>query len=83
MCTCCASGSAPSAPTTGEGREFVVEGMSCQSCATTVDAAVRAVPGVTDVRVDLPAGRIAVLGEADEKPIRAAVTEAGYRITNL
>ena len=82
MCTSCDTSSAQAAPTTGEGREFVVAGMSCQPCATKVDTAVRAVAGVTDVRVDLPTGRITVAGNADENQIRAAVTGAGYTITN-
>lgn len=82
MCTSCDTNSTQAAPTTGEGREFMVAGMSCQPCATKVDTAVRAVPGVTDVRVDLPTGRITVLGTADENQIRAAVTDAGYRITD-
>ncbi|MEH1017698.1 heavy metal-associated domain-containing protein [Micromonospora sp. CPCC 206060] len=81
MCTTCDT-DAQTLPTTDEGREFVVAGMSCQPCATKVGAAVRAVPGVTDVRVDLAAARITVLGSADENRIRAAVTDAGYRITD-
>ena len=82
MCTRCDTDSTKAVPTTGGGREFVVAGMSCQPCAAKVDTAVRAVAGVTDVRVDLPNGRITVLGTVDENQILAAVTDAGYRITN-
>jgi copper chaperone CopZ len=82
MCTRCDTSTAKAAPTTGEGREFVVAGMSCQPCATKVDTAVRAVAGVTDVQVNLPTGGITVVGSADENQIRAAVTNAGYPVTN-
>ncbi|MBO4205566.1 heavy-metal-associated domain-containing protein [Micromonospora echinofusca] len=82
MCVSCDTNSTRATPTTGEDRVFVVAGMSCQPCATRVDTAVRAVPGVTDVEVDLPTGRITVLGTADENQIRTAVTDAGYRITD-
>ncbi|WP_405098479.1 heavy-metal-associated domain-containing protein [Micromonospora sp. NBC_01412] len=81
MCASCETGSAQTASAASESRQFSVAGMSCQPCATKVDTAVRAVAGVTDVRVDLSAGRITVAGNADENQIRAAVTDAGYRIT--
>jgi copper chaperone CopZ len=47
-----------------------------------VATAVRTVAGVTDVRVDLSSGRITVAGTATGNQIHAAVTDAGYTITN-
>ncbi|MFE9748306.1 heavy-metal-associated domain-containing protein [Saccharothrix saharensis] len=55
--------------------------MTCQSCASKVANAVRDVPGVTDVEVDLATGRLTVAGEADDLAITAAVTGAGYSIS--
>ncbi|MGW0431509.1 heavy-metal-associated domain-containing protein [Micromonospora sp. NPDC003197] len=65
-----------------DGRDYLVAGMTCQPCATRVSTAVTAVPGVTGVTVDLAAGRITVEGTASDAEIQAAVTDAGYQITN-
>ncbi|NUT34217.1 MAG: heavy-metal-associated domain-containing protein [Hamadaea sp.] len=63
-----------------EGREFAVEGMTCQSCATRVTTAVEAIPGVTAATVDLAARRLTVAGPASATAIEAAVSAAGYTI---
>jgi copper chaperone len=59
-----------------------VSGMSCDHCVHAVTAEVSAVPGVTDVRVDLVAGRVTVTSElpVDRAAIAAAVDEAGYAL---
>ena len=54
-----------------------VEGMSCQHCVKAVDEAVRSVPGVTDVEVDLEAGSATVSGGLPHQAIEA-IAEAGY-----
>lgn len=64
------------------GRDYLVTGMTCQSCANRVSTAVTGVTGVTGVTVDLAAGRITVAGSAGDAEIRAAVTGAGYQIAN-
>lgn len=84
MCDSCASGTTAARATTqagGDAREFSVAGMSCLSCATTVEAAVWAVPGITHVRVDLSPGRVAVAGTADDDAVRSAIRDAGYPVT--
>ena len=65
-----------------EGRDYLVAGMNCQPCATKVGAALAVVPGVTGTHVDLAAGRVTVAGTASEAAVHAAVTGAGYTITN-
>ena len=65
-----------------EGRDYLVAGMNCQPCATKVSTALAAVPGVTGTHVDLAAGRVTVAGTASEAAVHAAVTGAGYTITN-
>lgn len=77
MCSC-QSSDATTATKAVEGRDFVVTGMTCGSCAAKVTAAARAVPGVTGVEVDLTTGRLTVAGTAAEADITAAVTGAGY-----
>ena len=57
-----------------------IAGMTCNHCARTVGDALRAVPGVTAVEVDLAAGRASVTygDPATVSQLTAAVAEAGY-----
>ena len=59
---------------------YTVSGMSCGHCAQSVTEEIAALPGVAEVDVDVPAGRVAVRAEAAlaEDDVRAAVAEAGY-----
>ena len=59
---------------------YTVSGMSCGHCAESVTEEIAALPGVAEVDVDVPAGRVAVRAEAAlaEDDVRAAVAEAGY-----
>lgn len=58
--------------------ELTVNGMTCGHCETAVKNALKSVPGVQDVRVDLRGGTASVQGEADPQALIAAVTEEGY-----
>jgi len=53
-------------------------GMSCASCVARVERALRAVPGVTDARVNLASETAQVDGEVPLAPLAAAVEHAGY-----
>lgn len=58
-----------------------VSGMTCNGCVKHVDAALRGVPGVTAVEVDLANGRAKVVHDPDKAPVPAlvaAVDAAGY-----
>jgi copper ion binding protein len=61
---------------------WTVEGMTCSHCVHAVTEEVGAIPGVTDVVVDLDSGRVTVTAEADPSPeaVAAAVDEAGYTL---
>jgi copper chaperone len=62
--------------------EYLVSGMHCQHCVSSVTEEVFAVSGVTDVKVDLSSGQLIVISD-QEIPfsnIEAAVDEAGYRV---
>lgn len=63
-------------------KNYVVEGMTCDHCVNAVTGAVRALPGVTEVSVDLASGQVTVSSDApvDEDAVRAAVDEAGYAL---
>jgi len=82
MCSCETTADTGGTPV-ADGRSYLVAGMSCQPCATKVRTAVMAVPGVTQVSVDLAAGRITVAGTAVDSAIHAAVTDAGYTVSKL
>jgi P-type Cu+ transporter len=59
--------------------DLPVGGMSCASCVARVEDAIRAVPGVALVNVNLATGRARVeLGGADPGAVVAAVEDAGY-----
>ena len=56
---------------------FDVEGMTCGHCASAVTEELKALDGVSEVRVDLVAGGTsAVTVEADRELTRAEVTSA-------
>ncbi|MEM6385152.1 MAG: heavy metal translocating P-type ATPase [Pseudomonadota bacterium] len=58
-----------------------IENMSCASCVARVERALAAIPGVTDVAVNLATGQAAVTaveGAVDDDAILAAASTAGY-----
>ncbi|AWN14471.1 heavy-metal-associated domain-containing protein [Salinisphaera sp. LB1] len=56
-----------------------IDGMSCQHCVKSVDAALSEVPGVDRVvAVRLDEGEAEVEGSADVNALIAAVEEEGY-----
>ncbi|HWH00345.1 MAG TPA: heavy-metal-associated domain-containing protein [Pilimelia sp.] len=61
---------------------YTVTGMTCGHCEQAVTAELTRLPGVRDVKVDLPSGTVAVTSDGplplDE--VRAAVDEAGYAL---
>ena len=61
---------------------YSVKGMTCDHCAGSVTAEVTKIQGVTDVAVDVAAGRLTV---TSAEPVSAAdvaeaVEEAGYEV---
>ena len=58
--------------------ELAVEGMTCASCVGRVEAALKAVPGVTDAVVNLATERASVRGTADPQALAAATGAIGY-----
>lgn len=76
-----------SAPEKSEAPEpattYAVEGMMCGHCVAAVDAAVRGLPGVIDVAVDLDSGTAAVRGDAAPEAVIEAIRGAGYEARTL
>jgi mercuric reductase len=60
-----------------------ITGMTCNGCVKHVDAALRKVPGVTAVEVDLLKGSAKVVHDDASAPDRlvSAVVQAGYEAT--
>ncbi|CAN5193553.1 heavy-metal-associated domain-containing protein [soil metagenome] len=62
---------------------YTVVGMTCGHCVTSVNEEVSAVPGVTDVDVDLATGGLTVTSDSPvDVAVRVAVAEAGYQVTD-
>ena len=87
-CTCgtadtTSAGSAKTAPSGDLGGEavmqYTVSGMTCGHCVSAITEEVSAIPGVTDVKVDLESGQMKVASDApvDFDRIVEAVAEAG------
>jgi len=58
-----------------------ITGMTCNGCVRHVDAALRGVPGVTAVEVELAGGQARVVHDPERSPVPgliAAVAAAGY-----
>lgn len=96
-CGCCApsapstpsvkTSSAPAATKTNAGPDvptvYQVTGMTCGHCTDSVTKAVRALPQVDDVQIDLAAGGVStvtVTGAASPQVVKDAITAAGYSV---
>ena len=91
-CSCCstdASHDDDNAPAAIAGdamsADFLVEGMTCSHCVSSVTEELTAVDGVERVSVDLRVGAASRVTVMSEHPIsvdavRAAVEEAGYTL---
>jgi len=68
---------------TATDKTYIVQGMSCGHCELSVREEVEELAGVTSARADHNAGVLVVTGEdIDDGDVRAAVAEAGYRVTS-
>lgn len=65
-------------PNDAASTRLAVTGMTCQGCVNAVTRVLSRVPGASNVRVDLEAGRADVTGSADPAELLAAVRKAGY-----
>ncbi|WP_312839087.1 copper-exporting P-type ATPase CopA [Pantoea piersonii] len=63
-----------------ESAQFLlIEGMSCASCVSRVEKALKKVPGVTQARVNLGERSALVIGDASAQQLVEAVDAAGYQ----
>ncbi len=61
-------------------KSYKIKGMTCASCVNTVEKAIRAVPGVLEVEVNLVTEKARVRGEIDipDELMERAVVQSGY-----
>lgn len=55
-----------------------IQGMRCEGCATKVEEALREVPGVATVAVDLEHNTAVIEGGGEAENLLSAVQSAGY-----
>jgi copper chaperone len=58
--------------------EFEVEGMTCAHCKRAVENAIAELPGVSEVQVDLKAGKVFLRGQVSEGALIRALQNEGY-----
>jgi copper chaperone CopZ len=80
-CACCSTPTTKTErPTSKENsmstQTFPVTGMTCGHCVSAVTSELKAIPGVTDVSVDLVAGGTSSVTVDSEQPVETAAVEA-------
>jgi len=63
-----------------ENKIYRIQGMTCGGCAKHVEKALRSVPGITGVTMDVAKGTATVTGEAPLDAMAKSVSEAGYEL---
>ena len=68
-----------------EKKEYKLSGMTCASCAMTVEMAVKDLETVEDVNVNLATERLSLVPKAgfDSQQVLDAVAEAGYQAAGI
>ncbi|GAB3885933.1 heavy-metal-associated domain-containing protein [Kibdelosporangium lantanae] len=63
---------------------YIVTGMTCGHCVSSVTEEIGEINGVQDVQVDLSTGNVTVTSDREltHEEIRSAVTEAGYQLAS-
>ena len=93
-CSCCSThdshdtnehGTTVAIATDAASAEYLVEGMTCSHCVSSVSEELTAVDGVEQVAVDLRAGGASRVTVTSSRPIsddavRTAIEEAGYSL---
>jgi len=69
--------------TTSNSLRLAIDGMRCAGCVAGVETALRGVPGVSEVNVNFAARTADVRGEAQTSELIAAVSNAGYRASEI
>ena len=57
-----------------------IKGMSCQHCIASTTKALEALPGISDVQVDLDKGEARYEGEVDTQSVKEAIAKIGFEV---
>ncbi len=57
-----------------------IKGMSCQHCVASTTKALEALPGVSEVKVDLDKGEASFQGEVDRQTVKEAIEKIGFEV---
>lgn len=57
-----------------------IKGMSCQHCVASTTTALEALPGISEVEVDLEKGEARYQGEVDQEAVKKAVEKIGFEV---
>lgn len=76
-------GDLPSATASAHEQELLIEGASCASCVTKIEAALKAVPGVVRADMNFAQHTVAVTGDAERQALITAVEKAGYNAKTI
>jgi len=57
-----------------------IQGMTCASCSTRVEKALKQLPGVTDATVNLATETATVSGDTDLESVQRAIEKAGFSV---
>lgn len=63
--------------------EVKVTGMSCPSCASSIEHALRSIDPKVEVSVDIPAQTVRVKSQKEEKAITSLIEEAGFSVVGV
>ncbi|MDH6129545.1 cation transporter [Kitasatospora sp. GP82] len=80
----CGTGAAADAPSaaTGVRETYLVQGMTCGHCVSSVTAELKKLAGVSAVAVDLASGNVTVDSDQplERSDVAEAIDEAGYEL---
>ena len=57
-----------------------IKGMSCQHCAGSTRKALEAIPGLSDIEIDLAKGEATFEGTVDIKTVKEAIAGIGFEV---
>lgn len=64
-----------------------VDGMTCPSCAASVEREVKKIKGVSDVSINIRSGKVEIIFKDDQTPseenIIQAIKKAGYKLVSI
>lgn len=61
-------------------KTYHVKGMTCQHCVRAVTEAIKGLPNVEDVQIDLESGVVKIKGNPDKVAVKKAIEEEGYTL---